>query len=110
MAENTPVEKIVKSRIVHKHDSEANWNNVPTFIPKNGEFIVYDKDSTHDYARLKMGDGITTIKNLPFISVSEAELTTILNNLQNQISRSNVQISETQPTFACTWFRPTSTT
>ena len=105
------VEKIIQSRIEHKHDTEANWlNNAKTFVPKNGELIVYDKDSAHTYARLKMGDGSTLLKDLPFISVSETEMTNILNNLQNQIDRGNIQISETQPTFACTWFRPTSTT
>lgn len=59
-------EKELKARIVHKHDTEANWNKATNFIPKESEFIVYDKDDTHNYFRLKIGDGVTDVINLPF--------------------------------------------
>lgn len=59
-------EKIIKTRIVHKHDTEANWNEVADFIPKLGEIIVYDVDGEHSYERIKIGDGITLVSNLPF--------------------------------------------
>ena len=59
-------EKNIKSRIVHKHDVESNWNLATNFIPKQGELIVYDKDETHSYERFKIGDGTTTVGNLPF--------------------------------------------
>ena len=59
-------EKTIKSRIVHKHDSETNWNKATSFIPKQGELIIYDKDSTYSYERFKIGDGSTTVVNLPF--------------------------------------------
>lgn len=54
------------TRIVHKHDTEANWDKATAFVPLAGEIIVYDKDSTHNYARVKIGDGTTKINNLPF--------------------------------------------
>lgn len=59
-------EKTLKSRIVNKHDTEAKWKSASTFVPKQGEIIIYDKDSTHTYERFKIGDGVTTIGNLPF--------------------------------------------
>ena len=60
-------EKIINSRVVHKHDTEANWNKAKTFVPKGGEFIVYDTDATYWYPRLKIGDGVTTVIDLPFV-------------------------------------------
>lgn len=59
-------EKNIKSRIVHKHDLESNWILATNFIPKQGEIVVYDKDSTYSYERFKIGDGVTAVSSLPF--------------------------------------------
>lgn len=59
-------DKIIKTRIVHKHDIEENWNKATNFIPMQGEIIVYDIDDTHSHERFKIGDGINTVGNLPF--------------------------------------------
>ena len=32
----------IPARIIHMHDIETNWNQIPEFIPKCGELIVYD--------------------------------------------------------------------
>lgn len=64
-------ERNLKSRIIHLHDTEANWNLKADFIPKIGEFVVYDKDINFDYERVKIGDGTTTLQNLPFILENE---------------------------------------
>lgn len=61
-------EKNISSRIIHRHDIEANWLKAVNFIPKQGELIVYDIDSTHDYERIKIGDGATVVSSLPFIN------------------------------------------
>ena len=53
-------------RQIQKHDTEANWDLTDGFIPLDGELIVYDKDATHDKPRIKIGDGVTNVKNLPF--------------------------------------------
>lgn len=53
-------------RQIQKHDTEANWDLTNGFIPFDGELIVYDKDATHDKPRIKIGDGVTDVKNLPF--------------------------------------------
>lgn len=55
------------TRIQLKSDTETNWNNTVNFIPLNGEFIIYAADNTHPYCRLKVGDGATNVKALPFI-------------------------------------------
>ena len=59
-------EKQLLGRIIHKHDLEENWNKATGFIPKQGEIIVYDIDENYNYERFKIGDGNTSIINLPF--------------------------------------------
>lgn len=66
-------EKILKSRIIHKHGTAADWSKATTFIPKQGELIIYDKDSTHSYERVKIGDGVTTVSSLPFIDANKVD-------------------------------------
>lgn len=58
--------KEIVSRIVHKHDIEANWQKATSFIPMLGEIIVYDIDASHGHERFKIGDGKTAVNNLPF--------------------------------------------
>lgn len=61
------IQVLVSAKLIHSHDTEANWNaNKPDFVPEQGEFIVYDKDETHPFERYKIGDGSTSLKNLPF--------------------------------------------
>ena len=113
-------EKIIKTRIIHKHAKESEWKTATNFIPKNGELIIYDNDSTYNYKRLKIGDGVTKVNSLSFIdgdirtrltdltndfeSFNES-ITAIIADLQTQINRNDVQISATQPKFACSWFK-----
>lgn len=109
MAENNDI-KIV-SRVTLKHDTEANWKTKTTFAPMESEMIIYDEDETHNYKRIKIGDGTTFINELPFATISDAELTERLSVIQDQINSittNGLQVSETQPGFACTWFRVTS--
>lgn len=65
-------EKNIASRIIHKHDTEINWNK-SSFIPKQGELIIYDKDSTYDYERFKIGDGIQNVNLLPFANDTKVD-------------------------------------
>lgn len=81
-------EKNIKTRIIHKHDTEENWNKATNFIPKQGEIIVYDVDSSHSYERIKVGDGTTNVISLPYVSetVVDAELSaTSENPVQNKV-------------------------
>lgn len=69
----------IKTRIIHKHDTEANWNLATNFIPKQGEIIIYDKDSNYSYERFKIGDGTTLVSSLPFANDAlKAEIQTLL--------------------------------
>lgn len=56
----------IKTRVQLKSDTETNWIAHP-IIPLAGEMIVYTPDTDHPYSRLKIGDGTTTVVNLPFI-------------------------------------------
>lgn len=60
-------EKVMNTRIMLKHDTEANWKKATVFIPKAGEVIIYDKDDTHTRPRIKIGDGETLVSALPFV-------------------------------------------
>ena len=60
-------EKNVNARVIFKHDVEKNWNSATNFIPKKGELILYDPDTTYDYTRIKIGDGATKVSALPFL-------------------------------------------
>lgn len=69
-------EKKVRTRVQSKHDVEKNWASA-TFAPLPGEIIIYDKDKgvnggTHEKPRIKVGDGSTTVGNLPFVVDREA--------------------------------------
>lgn len=64
MAENI---KEIFTRVVHTHDLAENWQKNPDFVPMRGEFIVYDIDEKYAYERFKIGDGITTVAELPFV-------------------------------------------
>lgn len=62
---------IVNARIQLKNDIEANWDLAVNFVPRQGELIIYNAESGDDeikaYPRFKVGDGSTTVVNLPFI-------------------------------------------
>lgn len=90
------------SRIVQKHDIQANWDKATNFIPKLGELIVYDPDEPYDeegnpiegavtYVRMKIGDGITPVTNLGYFLEDEifdklAEIWTELNSINEELS------------------------
>ena len=60
----------INTRIQHKHDIEANWQQAVDFIPLAGELIIYDIDENYDYQRTKIGDGATPITELPFAVIN----------------------------------------
>lgn len=58
--------KKMNVRLVNKHDLEQNWLKATGFIPLDGEIIIYDADNLHSYPRIKIGDGIHNVNDLPF--------------------------------------------
>lgn len=81
----------INTRVINKHDTEANWNSHPSFIPDKSEIIVYDKDDNYNYPRVKIGDGVTTIVALPFI---DDNALTSVNNLQTEVNNVKASISD----------------
>lgn len=84
-------------RIIQKHETEANWNKATKFIPKLGEVIIYDPDANHTTSRIKIGDGITVVANLPFVQQGfiDSELSnTSENAVQNKVIK--VEIDKKQ--------------
>ena len=61
-------EKKFKGRIVNKHDIESNWQLATNFTPLEGEIIIYDPDSNNENSRVKIGDGVRNVNELPFIT------------------------------------------
>lgn len=59
-------DNILKIRIKHRIDTAANWENC-TEPPLNGELIIYKAEQGAP-AQFKIGDGINTVSNLPFIT------------------------------------------
>lgn len=72
----------IKTRILHKHDIEANWLLKEDFIPLDGELIIYDIDENHSYPRTKIGDGKTKISDLPFTAPDEKDAVAILAEME----------------------------
>lgn len=66
--------KNFNTRIQLKNDTEANWNKATNFIPLEGEAIIYSADSTHPFSRLKVGDGVTVVSELPFVEGESQEV------------------------------------
>lgn len=74
-----------QTRIINKHDIEANWE-AANFTPMKGELIIYDAEDSNTelpsnrympipYQRCKIGDGITTTQNLPFLNTTKYHYT-----------------------------------
>lgn len=87
-------EKVFQSRIQLKHDVEENWSKATNFIPKIGEIIIYDIDENNLIARFKIGDGITNINSLPFVSHHEviSYLPQELTEEQQMQARENLEL------------------
>jgi hypothetical protein len=61
------MQKILNTRISQRHDTKERWDANSSSIPIAGEIIVYDPDATTSFARIKIGDGVTSVGELPFI-------------------------------------------
>ena len=69
MASN-PIQILGASR--HPKHTAAEWER-STYIPLDGEFIVYSADETHTHDRFKCGDGYAYAKDLPFMSIENLD-------------------------------------
>lgn len=89
-------EKILKSRIVHKHDVAANWALATNFSPLKGEIIVYDPDENNEQPRVKVGDGETNVNDLPFVTDGLVSYDTVQELTDEQRAQARKNIAEHQ--------------
>ena len=65
-------------------DSSEEWSQKTTYIPKNGEIIIYNDRNVIDgvsYPGIKIGDGLAYVVDLPFFGDDETNaITEIVNN------------------------------
>lgn len=102
-------EKNLKTRVVNKHDTETNWNKATNFIPKAGEVIIYDPDTSHTKHRLKIGDGTTAVNDLSFIT-DEVLVTSINGKTGNVVlNADNIPMASTNLTTIKTKFNSVET-
>lgn len=64
--------KTVHTRIQNKYDTQANFSQA-TFVPLKGEILFYDVDGTLENRRMKIGDGVKTVGELPFADIMKPE-------------------------------------
>jgi hypothetical protein len=67
----------MKKQITLKHDLSVNWAKAINFIPKIDELILYDgvmeNGNYVELPRLKRGDGVTKLKDLPFLDSENSQ-------------------------------------
>ena len=63
--------QIYRTDFFLKNGKEADWNRVQNFIPGKGEPIIFLVDETHEYPRMKIGDGETVLEDLPFLPIGK---------------------------------------
>lgn len=78
--------KQFNTRIQHKIDTYSHWDLAVNFIPLKGEIIVYipDSENQNQLPQLKVGDGVSFVKDLPFITVKVED--SILEGSNNPVS------------------------
>lgn len=89
----------IKTRIQLKNDTEYNWNKATNFIPRKGEVIIYSAETQENdlptgrnepfpFSRLKIGDEVTNVINLPFLHTGVMQI-----NNQNPNAEGNFTIT-----------------
>ena len=84
--------KRIYARVCPKRDTTENWSKHPFFVPLKGEFIIYtDKTVIEEEGKtliipgVKVGDGVSYIKDLPFLGdESKYVQATDYNDLKNK--------------------------
>ena len=66
MPENTTIN--ITGRVLYKHFTAEQWAQEPNcnYIPRYSEIVLYDPVEPNIIPLIKIGDGITTVPNLPF--------------------------------------------
>ena len=78
--------KTINTVVIFKNKTQEEWGKITTFIPQEGEIIIYNIDEKNHFPRLKIGDGITNVNNLPFFQGILPNITSIDDGKFLQIS------------------------
>ncbi len=65
-----------KSNAIIKTDTEVNWNKAINYIPDNFTIIIYEYDNQPP--KVKIGDGIHNVNELPFLTHKEVKDNTLI--------------------------------
>lgn len=89
-------QKVLKTRIKQRIDTAENWAQTAE-APLEGELIIYKSTDSAIPNKIKIGDGVTTASNLPFITDIDT------NNLSAGVripeSETNSVGSDVQPVY-----------
>ena len=86
----------IKSAFFHAKESEWKTEELNSYIPKQGEIVIYDIDDVYAYERFKIGDGVQNVIDLPFYNdgfVSYYETQTLTDEQKAQ-ARANIGAGE----------------
>ena len=86
----------IKSAFFHAKESEWKTEELNSYIPKQGEIVIYDIDDVYAYERFKIGDGVQNVIDLPFYNdgfVSYYETQTLTDEQKAQ-ARENLSIDD----------------
>lgn len=80
----------MKERIQIKHDTAQNWAKAVNFTPLAGELIIYEgvleNGVYKEKPRLKTGDGIHKLAELPFMFIEEDKTSIIYQyDIENKV-------------------------
>ena len=67
---------MIKSNAIVKVDTEENWKKAVNYIPDSFTIIVFTYDNNSP--RVKIGDGIHKVNDLPFLNNSEVKNDTLV--------------------------------
>jgi len=67
---------MIKSNAVVKVDSEENWNKAVNYIPDTFTILVYTYEDNSP--KVKIGDGVHKVKELPFLANRQVEEETLV--------------------------------
>ena len=95
------IKEFINAHFYPLGDIEANWKKVKDFIPPKKEFIIYEPDENYSYSRLKIGDGVTNLHELPFVADIDKIKEDYIDPLEDKIT--TVQNEIVQPQVSVTW-------
>ncbi len=80
----------MKARISQLHRTEKGWEKLSNWVPEAGEVVVYDPDEAIKFARINIGDGISSLNTLPFCLQSAIETELKKHNYSKVLDGGNI--------------------